>query len=306
MLFMLFPGMQNSRLFGCKMFSMHLQATELFQSLRQQKIQRRLIPLYSSESANYMNKNTTLTLFILISISVWPFASTHADELHVAVAANFSLAGRDIAYSFSQLYDHDVIVSSASTGKLYAQILHGAPYDVLLAADAVRPHLLEEGGQAIPGSRFTYAVGRLVLWSPTENIVGADGAVLQTGAFRHLAIANPELAPYGLAARQTLQTLGLWDALQPRIVKGESISQSFQFVVTRNAELGFVAAAQLSGAFVQAGSRWEVPATLHKPIEQQAIIIQDSKAARDFTAYLQSAAAREMISSYGYGITGGN
>jgi len=225
-----------------------------------------------------------------------------AAEIQVAVASNFSQVVGILASRFEATTGHRVSVIPGSTGKHYAQIRNGAPFDVFLAADALHPQRLEDGGLAIPGSRFTYAVGELVLWSPREDYVDDQGEVLENGEFRHLGIANPGLAPYGLAAREALESLGLWEGLQDRMVRGENIGQAYQFVASGNAELGFVALSQVMkpGREVAAGSIWLVPQELYTPIEQQAVLVQDNAAAREFIEFIESAEARRIIQENGY------
>jgi molybdate transport system substrate-binding protein len=229
----------------------------------------------------------------------------HAAEVRVAVAANFIGTLDELGKAFHAGSGDTLVVSSGSTGKLYAQIRNGAPYDVLLAADVERPRRLEQEGLAVPGSRFTYARGQLVLWSREPGRVDADAQVLRSGRFRHLAIANPLTAPYGVAAMQTLEHLGLWEALAARLVRGEDIGQTFQFVQSGNAEIGFVALAQVRELNPAArGSWWLVPAKLYEPIEQQAVLLtraRDNAAARAFLTFLCSVRAREIIQASGYG-----
>jgi molybdate transport system substrate-binding protein len=229
-------------------------------------------------------------------------AGASADEIRVAVASNFTAAMQAIAARFAEHSGHRVVLAFGSTGRHYAQIVNGAPFDAFFAADARRPGLLEQEGLAVPGSRFTYAQGRLVLWSPRAGYVDAQGAVLDNG-FRHLAIANPRLAPYGRAAEEVLRALGLWSRLSDRLVRGENVAQAFQFVASGNAELGFVAAAQLKrrGAGM-GGSQWEVPEALYSPITQQAVLLADKAAARALLAYVRGPAGRELIEQYGYGV----
>jgi molybdate transport system substrate-binding protein len=225
-----------------------------------------------------------------------------ADEVKVAVATNFAGAMEALVERFEAKSGHRVVVSTGSTGGHYALIKNGAPFDALFAADAERPRMLEADEIAVPGSRFLYAVGRLALWSIRSGYVDADGKVLETGDFRHLAIANPDLAPYGAAARDVLAARGLWDGLQPRLVTGQDIGQAYSFVQTGNAELGFVAWAQLKqqgGAI--AGSYWLVPESLHRPIEQEAVLLRDVPAAREFLEFVKSEEARALIRSHGYG-----
>ena len=234
--------------------------------------------------------------------ALWAVAPAHADEIKVAVATNFAPAINALVERFEESTDHTVLVSLGSTGVHYAQIRSGAPFDAFFAADAERPRLLEAEGAAVAGSRFRYAVGRLALWSNRAGYVDADGRVLETGDFRHLAIANPELAPYGAAAREVLAARGVLSRLQPRLVTGQDIGQTFSFVQTGNAELGFVAWAQLRrpGATI-AGSYWLVPESLHRPIEQEAVLIRDVPAARAFLAFVQSSEARDIVRAHGYG-----
>lgn len=224
-----------------------------------------------------------------------------ADRLQVAVASNFASTLTRLAERFEQRSGHQVVVVPGSTGKHYAQIRNGAPFAAFFAADARRPERLEAEGTAAPGSRFTYAVGRLVLWSPKPGFVDAAGEVLSSGRYRHLAIANPRLAPYGEAARQALRALGLWQAHQGRLVFGENIGQTFHFVNSGNAELGLVALSQVvppDGAVK--GSYWTLPPSLYAPIEQQAVALADTKPAREFLAFVRSEDARRIIHSFGY------
>lgn len=225
-----------------------------------------------------------------------------ADEIRVAVATNFVAAMDALVERFEAESEHTVLVSSGSTGGHFAQIKNGAPFDAFFAADVERPRLLEAQGVAVPGSRFLYAVGRVALWSPRAGYVDAAGAVLETGEFRHLAIANPELAPYGAAARDVLTARGLWGRLEARLVTGLDIGQAYSFVRTGNAELGFVAWAQLKQpATPIAGSYWLVPESLHRPIEQEAVLLRDGTAARELLEFVKSPAAREIVRSFGYG-----
>jgi len=227
-----------------------------------------------------------------------------ADEIRVAAASNFRDAILALAGRFEAQTQHQVTLIFGSTGKQYAQILHGAPFDAFFAADAARPELLEKADFAIAGSRFTYARGRLALWSPRADYVDPGGGVLAQGEFRHLAMANPDLAPYGQAAREVLESLGVWDELGGRIVRGENIGQAFQFVKSGNAELGFVAWSQLQrgdNQFVE-GSHWLMPADLYRPIEQQAVLLTDSPAARAFMSFIRSEEAATIIRSHGYDI----
>lgn len=233
-------------------------------------------------------------------------AGAHAGEVQVAVAANFTAPMQKIAGAFAQDTGHKAVLAFGATGKFYAQITNGAPFEVLLAADDDTPAKLEAEKQAVPGTRFTYATGKLVLWSAREGYVDSQGKVLQDGHFAHLSIANPKAAPYGAAAVETLTRLNLYQRLQPRIVQGENISQAHQFVSTGNAELGFVALSQVSrdGRFTS-GSGWIVPESMHSPIRQDAVILLKgaaNPAARALVDYLKSDKAKAIIRAYGYDI----
>ena len=224
-----------------------------------------------------------------------------ADEIVVAVAANFAKPMAALVERFEAETAHRVRITTGSTGKHYAQIRNGAPFDAFFAADAERPRLLEDAGVGVPGSRFTYAIGRLALWSPRSEYVDAEGKILEDGGFRHLAIANPSLAPYGAAARDVLAAKGVLDALERKLVFGEDVGQTFGFVHSGAAELGFVAYAQLVADDGVGGSHWLVPAALHAPIEQQALLLVDSPAARAFVEFVTGDAARAIIERFGYG-----
>jgi len=239
----------------------------------------------------------------LLIITAATIISSHAlaSEIRVAVASNFSNAMATIADQFETESGHTLKLSFGSTGKHYAQIVNGAPFDIFFAADAKRPGLLEQEGQGIAGSRFTYALGKLVLWSPKPEFVDSHADILKQGTFRHLAIANPKLAPYGVAARQVLQSLELWQDMQGRMVRGENIGQAFQFVASGNAELGFVARSQVMRPGLEAtGSAWAVPQFLYDPIEQQAVLLNDKQAARAFMSFVRSDEAIRIIREHGY------
>lgn len=229
-----------------------------------------------------------------------------ADEVQVAVAANFAGPFQQIAAGFATATGHQAVVSTGSTGKFHTQISNGAPFAVLIAADDETPTKLINEGLAVKGSSFTYAVGKLVLWSAKPGYVDAKGEVLQKGGFQHLAIANPKLAPYGAAAMQALNKLGLAEKLAPRIVQGENIGQAQQFVATGNAELGFVALSQVAvPGKPQVGSSWLVPTDLYTPIRQNAVLLEkgaSQPAAQALLKYLQSDAAKAVIQSWGYGL----
>ena len=233
-------------------------------------------------------------------------STAQADTVSVAVAANFTAPMQKIAASFEADTGHKAELSFGATGKFYAQITNGAPFQILLSADDTTPAKLEKEGKAVANSRFTYAIGTLVLWSAQPGYVDAQGQILQTGDFKHLALANPKLAPYGLAATQAMDKLGLTAKLQPRWVQGENIAQTYQFVATGNAQLGFVALSQVmvDGKIAQ-GSAWQVPAQLHDPIRQDAALLlpgKDSAAAAALLKYLRGDKARTIIRSYGYGL----
>jgi molybdate transport system substrate-binding protein len=224
-----------------------------------------------------------------------------AGEAQVAVAANFAEPAKALAERFRARTGHTARLSFGASGQFYAQIANGAPFEVFLSADVERPQKAEAAGLAVRGTRFTYATGRLVLFSRDPGRVDGGGAVLRTGAFHRLAIADPETAPYGLAAVETLRRLGVYDALAPKLVQGASITQAYQFTRTGAAELGFVALSQVVGE--AGGSRWLVPARLHAPIDQQAVLLKTGEqdpAARAFLQFLRSPEAQAVIRRYGY------
>ena len=239
------------------------------------------------------------TLIFVLAIAA------NAGSALVAVATNFSDAAEHLQADVERTFPHSLTVTAGSTGKLYAQIRNGAPFDVLLAADQARPALLEEQGLAEKQTRFTYAIGRLTLWSPTPGLIPADGReILEAGNFRNLAVANSDLAPYGRATRQVLTALGLLEKLSTRIVTGENIGQTYALVATGNAQLGFVALSYvLSPRNNSPGSRWDVPQTLHAPIRQDVILLSratSNTAAQDFLDYLKSNTSQKLIRGYGY------
>jgi molybdate transport system substrate-binding protein len=230
--------------------------------------------------------------------------SAQAAEVSVAVAANFTAPMQKIAAAFEQDTGHKAILAFGSTGKFYAQIKNGAPFQVLLSADNETPARLEREGLGVSGTRFTYAIGRLVLWSRQPGLVDDKGDVLRTGKFERIALADPKLAPYGAAAVEVLNGLGLMSSLAPKFVQGENIAQTYQFVATGNAELGFVALSQVfaDGKLTQ-GSAWMIPAGLHTPIRQDAVVLspgKDNAAAAALMAYLRNDKARAIIRSFGY------
>ena len=228
-----------------------------------------------------------------------------AGEVRIAVAANFTGVTRQIAPLFQQATGHTTRISYGSTGMLFSQIENGAPFDVFLAADTRRPVTAEAEGLAVPGSRFIYARGKLVLWSVKQGAFEAGESFLKRGEFAHAAIANPETAPYGLAARQVMEHLGVWQTLQPRLVRGDSIAQTFQFVATGNAEIGFVAWSQVKAWQGTPGTTWEIPADDYAPIEQAAVLLKrgaNNPAARAFLAFLKRDSTRAVIEHFGYGV----
>lgn len=242
--------------------------------------------------------------FVPVWLALMAAGMASADEVHVAVAANFGAPMKEIAAAFERESGHKVLTTVGATGKFYAQIINGAPFQVLLAADDETPARLEQESRAVPATRFTYAIGKLVLWSPQAGLIDARGEVLSRGTFAHLAIANPKLAPYGAAAMQTLDKLGLAERLAPSLVQGDSIAQAYQFVVSGAAPLGFVALSQVtSGGKLQSGSAWIVPAGMYAPLRQDAVLLaagKDKPAALAFLRYLRSEPARLVIRSYGY------
>ena len=230
-------------------------------------------------------------------------SSVHADEISVAVAANFTAPMQQIAAAFERETGHKVQAAYGATGKFYAQIKNGAPFEVLLSADDETPARLIKENAAQAGSQFTYAIGKLVLWSAKSAIVDGAGAVLKNGGFDHLAIANPKLAPYGAAAVEVMKGLGVYESIQPKIVTGESIAQTHQFISTGNALLGFVALSQVLKDGKMDGSAWIVPAKLYAPIRQDAVILERGKgkpAAVALMQYLKSDKAKAVIQSFGY------
>ncbi|HUW28108.1 MAG TPA: molybdate ABC transporter substrate-binding protein [Sulfuriferula sp.] len=252
--------------------------------------------------------NSALSTLLATGLVVFGLVAgpASADEVQVAVAANFTAPMQKIAADFEKDTGHKAVLSFGATGSFYAQIRNGAPFDILLAADAETPARLEQEGLGVPGSRFTYAIGKLVLWSARPGFVDDKGDVLKQSEFRHMAIANPKLAPYGAAAVSALTRLGLLSATQPKFVQGENIAQTYQFIATGNAELGFVALSQVldKKGKLASGSAWVVPANLHAPIRQDAVILthgKDKAAAAALLKYLRGDKARAVITSYGYG-----
>jgi molybdate transport system substrate-binding protein len=248
--------------------------------------------------------NKTLGTLLAGLIAAGLSLSTLADEVQVAVAANFTAPMKIIAADFEQATGHKTALSFGATGKFYAQIAHGAPFAVLLSADDTTPAKLVSEKLAVAGSNFTYAIGKLVLWSAKPGFVDDKGAVLKQGGFDHIAIAAPKLAPYGAAAVAALTKLDLLAAIEPKLVQGENIAQTLQFVQSGNAELGFVALSQVfAGGKLKGGSAWVVPADLYPAIRQDAVLLtkgQDNAAANALLEYLKSEPAKAVIRSYGY------
>ena len=240
------------------------------------------------------------TLFTLLS------SPASADEIQVAVAANFTVPMQKIAADFEKESGHKVQLVAGSTGKFYAQIKNGAPFEILLAADDETPLKLEKEGAAVAGSHFTYAIGKLVLWSVKPGFIDDKGEVLRKGEFKHLSLANPKLAPYGAAGIETLTALKLIDAVQPKIVQAENITQAQQYIATGNAELGFVALSQvIKDGKIGEGSAWIVPKELYTPIRQDAVLLDKGRgkaAPQALLKYLQGEKARSVILSFGYAL----
>jgi molybdate transport system substrate-binding protein len=238
---------------------------------------------------------------LLGSLALLLAAPAFAADTQVAVAANFTEPAKEIAAGFARATGHHAILSFGSSGAFYTQMTRGAPFEVFLSADADRPTKAEQEGVGVPGSRFTYAIGRLVLYSTKAGVVDEGGQVLKRGSFAKISIADPTAAPYGLAAVQTMRHLGVLAPLTPRIVKGSSITQAYDFVATGAADLGFVALSQVIDK--PGGSRWVVPTTLHAAITQQAILLwtgAKNPAAAAFLKYLKGPEAVAVIRRYGY------
>lgn len=239
-------------------------------------------------------------------VSLLAAAGVHAAEVQVAVAANFTAPAQQIAGEFERKTGHKAVLAFGATGKFYAQISNGAPFEVFLAADDTTPARLDKEGGTVAGSRFTYAVGTLVLWSAKADFVDGKGEILKRGKFNKLSVANPKTAPYGAAAIETLTRLKLLDAIQPKLVQGENIAQTFQFASTGNADLAFVALSQVfKDGKLSSGSAWIVPSEMHEPIYQDAVILakgKDNPAAAAFLEFLKSPYAHAVIKSYGYAL----
>lgn len=249
-------------------------------------------------------------LAICAATTLWLFAvaprSVLADTVHVAVASNFAPALDEIAKEFSKKTQHQIVTSSGSTAKIYTQITQGAPFEVFLSADQEHPRRLEADGFSVPNTRFPYAIGKLVLWSRDAGLIDSDGKVLRGGQFTHLAIADPRVAPYGAAAKEVLEAQGLWDTLRSKLVFGDNIAQTQQFISSGNAKLGFIALAQIPKQNgVDLGSFWIVPQKFYTPITQEAVLLkrgETNPAAKDLLDFLKAPTARSIIERNGYAL----
>ena len=239
----------------------------------------------------------------LLVIATMTAAPAFAEQVLVAVAANFIPPFREIAIEFEAATNHHVRVAAGSSGNFYSQIKNGAPFDVFFSADMERPKLLEDEGLGVKDTRFTYAIGRLVLWSPSTDLIKGEDT-LRSKNFRRLAIANPKTAPYGLAAMQAMQKLELWESIQPKIVMGENLGQTMGFIESGNADVGFVALSQVLDPKIKGkGSLWDIPSNLHEPIKQDLILLtkgKDNQAAKALMEFMSGPQAKAIITRYGY------
>ena len=250
--------------------------------------------------------NTKLKMinFLLISIGL-SFTQIAADEIKVAVASNFYPAMKEIALQYElkkskTSENHKIVLIPGSSGRHYAQIMNGAPFDLFFSADKVRPILLEKKGISENGSRFTYALGKLVLWSSLDGFVEKEERLYHKD-LRFIAIANPKIAPYGVAAKEALISINLWEDMKSKLIRGENIAQTFQFVNSGNAKLGFVSYSQLMNPnYPVGGSFWMVPQSLYKPIEQQAVLLRESLLGKDFLSFMRTDQSLKIISKFGY------
>lgn len=247
-----------------------------------------------------MNPGRSLLFIAALFCAAMTMLPAQAADLRIATAANFTGTLKKLVALYEQQSGYTTAVSTGSTGKLYAQIVNGAPFDIFLAADSRRPKLLEDANLTLPGSRETYAIGKLALWSASGLLKDAN-SFPDIDSIGYLAIANPRLAPYGVAARQALESMGLWKAVSPKLVRGESISQAYQFAASGNATAGFIAASQIPYGN---GSHWLIPEHLHQPLEHQLVILNDRPAAAKFVAFLDSTEARRLIEASGYSVPG--
>lgn len=247
-----------------------------------------------------MKRLHLLTSALGLLATGWSAGAALAAQTNVAVAANFTDAAKEIAAAFRQKTGHEAVLSFGSSGQVYTQITQDAPFQIMLSADDERPKKLVEDGLGIASSRFTYAIGKLVLWSKTAGYVKGE-ETLKAAAFSKISIANPTAAPYGAAAIEAMKSLKVYDGLQPKIVQGNSIAQAFQFIDTGNAELGFVALSQLAGH--DGGSRWMVPQNLYTPIRQDAVLLkkgEGNEAANAFMSFLKGPEAKAIVTKFGY------
>jgi molybdate transport system substrate-binding protein len=244
--------------------------------------------------------NPMLRVLLLIAAS----AQCHAATTLVAVASNFTKPMTEIAAAFEKATDHSANLSFGSSGKFVSQIENGGPFEVFLSADSSNPAKLEKSGLAVAGSQFTYAIGKLVLWSAIPGLIDGQGEILSKGGFKHLALADPKLAPYGAAAMEAMKNLNVLDKLQPLFVQGENIAQTYQFITTGNAELGFIALSQVfENGKIAKGSAWIVPNNLYSPILQDAILLKkgaENPAAPALLKFLKTPEAQAIIQKYGY------
>ena len=254
---------------------------------------------------NRITRKLLMLSSVLVQLSV--SVLVHADTLKAAVASNALKAMTEIGERFEKQTGNTLLISAGSTSKLYTQIINGAPFDLFLAANVREPAKLDQAGLIVPGSRFTYAVGRLALYSKNMATIGKDGATfLRSGKYQRLAIANPEIAPYGHAAQEVLQSLGLWPGIAAKLVRGQNIGQAFQFTVTGNTDAGFVAWSDVKQMGEASGSAWLIPQKLYSPLQQQAVILKrcaSVKTAQAFVSFLRSPAISKLLDDkYGYGV----
>lgn len=256
--------------------------------------------------ARHLSCNPFVLCLAAIALVLAVQSKANAADVSVAVAANFTVPAKEIAAKFEAESGHSVDLSFGSTGQLYAQITQGAPFDIFMSADSARAQKAVQAGLAVAGSRFTYAIGRLVLWSAKPGFVDDHGAVLKRDEFARLAIAKPATAPYGAAAIEVMKGMGVYESMRPKLVVGESVSQTLQFVATGNADLGFVALSQVIER--NDGSRWVVPDALYAPILQDAVLLKtgdDNASAKAFISFMKSKAALRIIQRYGYALPSG-
>ena len=254
--------------------------------------------------SNMFNEKFKVFTFLLIFIGL-NSTQAFADEVRVAVASNFYPAMKEIALQYElkkskTSENHKIVLIPGSSGRHYAQIMNGAPFDLFFSADKVRPILLEKKGISENGSRFTYALGRLVLWSSLDGFVEKEERLYHKD-LRFIAIANPKIAPYGVAAKEALISINLWEDMKSKLIRGENIAQTFQFVNSGNAKLGFVSYSQLMNPnYPVGGSFWMVPQSLYKPIEQQAVLLRESLLGKDFLSFMRTDQSLKIISKFGY------